>query len=418
MSEYLIGLDIGSSKVCAAVGKLDKNGQLQIVGLTSANCTGIKKAVVIDIESTSEAINNCIEQLQRMVDIKIDKVYLSLPASVSTLINSKGVIAISSDDREIKDSDVDRVLDASKIISISSDKEIVGVVPKQFIVDGYDNVKDPVGMCGSRLEVDAQVVVAQATVMNNLLKSIAKCGLSVEGIVLQPLAISEVVLKKEEKDMGVAVVDVGSETTDISVFKNGSLSYVDMIPVGGNSITNDISLCVNIPFSDAEMLKLKYGNISRSRENFDENIKVQTAYNNVVEVSYTMLNQIIEARVEETLAFVLEKLKKSGYYSEISGIVLVGGGIALLRGIGDLSRDIFEKPVKIGSPEYVGTASPIYVTAVGIVKDVSNNIKTNDSDKEEENELLLKKKRTRHEEDDENNEGFFTKIKQFFGEFF
>lgn len=418
MNEYLVGMDIGTSKICAAVGKVDRQGQLQIIGITSVGCTGLKKGVVVDIDSTSDAIRNCIEQLERMVDIEISNVYISLPGGLCEIINSKGVVAVSSDDREIRESDVDRVLKAARVISIPSDKAIIDVIPEQFIVDGFENIKDPVGMSGLRLEVDAQIVIAQATVVNNLCKSVSKAGLEIEGIVLEPLVVSQVVMRKDELAIGTALVDVGAETTDIAIYKGGNLIHKDSIPLGGNTITNDIAVCLKIPYTEAEKIKIKYGAIEKSQKNYGEKIKVNASYNDVVQVDIEMLTEIIEARVEEIIIFIGKKLYDSGYFDQVSGIVLVGGGLALYKGIEEFARNILNKSIRIGTPEYVGASNPTYSAAVGIVKDILYTIKLNDPS-EALNEDSSKAKpvlSSKNHNKEENS--VISKIKGFFVDFF
>lgn len=420
MNEYIVGIDIGTSKVCAAAGKLDKHGELQIMGTSFAPCNGLKKGIVVDIDNTAEAIKTCIEQLERMVDIQITSAYISLPGGITELVPSKGVVAVSSEDREIKDSDVERVLNAAKIIHITSDKKIIGVEPEQFVVDGYE-VQEPVGMSGIRLEADVNVIIAQTTVVNNLAKSVERAGLKLDGIVLQPTAISKVVLKKEDMEVGTALIDIGAETIDIAVYKSNSLCYTDMIPLGGNTITNDIALCLKIPFSNAEKLKIKYGSVEENVEELDEKIKVNASYNDIIEVDKSMLLDIIKARVEEILGMVLKKLENSGHLREINGVVIVGGGLALLKGIVPLSKEILRKPVKIGVPQYVGAASPIYSVTVGIVKDVINSLKTSYSSEDEDeegNEAIFKKLFANNKEEMKEESSLFSKIKDFFVEFF
>ena len=386
MNEHIVGIDLGSSKICGAVGKISSNGKLQIIGITSVVCSGLNKSVVIDIDSTAEAIKQCVTQLERMTDTQISEGYISLPGGICELVRNTGMIAISSEDREIKQSDVDRVIEAAKLISVPSDKEIVGVEPEQYIVDGYDNIKDPRGMSGVRLEVEAQVVMAQSTVVSNLLKSVKRAGIKVNGIVLQPSAISEAVLRKEEKDMGIALVDVGAETIDISIYKSAKLKYTSILQLGGDNITNDISVCLKVPFSEGERLKLKYGSLVKGKEVDVEKIRVKDSYDNLMEIDNNLLVDIIEARVEELLNLIKRNLLNSGFYKEISGVVIVGGGISLFRGTTELSKEILDKSVRIGSPDYVGAASPIYVTAVGIVVQAVNNLKTSNSLSEESDE--------------------------------
>ncbi|MDP4144659.1 MAG: cell division protein FtsA [Bacillota bacterium] len=418
MSEYIVGIDIGSSKVCAAVGKKSKSGELQIIGLTSVKCKGLKKGVVVDIDHTAESIKNCINQLETMVDMDIKEAYISLPGGIAELVRNKGVIAISSEDREIRQSDIDRANEAAKLIAVSSDKEIVGIEPEQYIIDGYDNIKDPLGMSGVRLEVDAQVIIAQTTVVTNLWKSVSKAGVEVKGIELQPKAASQVALMQEEKELGCALVDVGAETIDLCVFKNNNICFTDMIPYGGNSITSDIALCLKIPFNEAEKLKIKYGDLRINKN--DSKREVEISFNNeVTKIDVDFLNEIIEARVEELLKIIGEKLYASGYYKEIRSLVLIGGGISLFRGITELSKDILSKPARVGSPSYVGAASPLYACSVGIVKDVADSIKFDSNFNLNEDEGSRTKSRSRKIEKEKNEEtGFLSKVKDFLTDFF
>ena len=413
MNEHIVGIDLGSSKICGAVGKISNNGQLQIIGITSVVCSGLNKSVVIDIDNTAEAIKQCVTQLERMTDTQISEGYISLPGGICELVRNTGMIAISDDDKEIKQSDVDRVIEAAKLISIPSDNEIVGVEPEQYIVDGYDNIKDPRGMSGLRLEVEAQVVMAKSTVVRNLLKSVQRAGIKVNGILLGPSAISEAVLKKEEKDMGIALVDVGSATVDISIYESGKLKHTSIVPLGGDSITNDISVCLKVPFSEGERLKLKFGSLVKGKGTEDEKIRVKDSYSNVMEIDNNLLVDIIQARVEELLHLIKRNLVSSGSYKELSGVVIVGGGISLFRGVIELSKHILDKPVRIGSPEYVGAASPIYVTAVGIVVQAVNNIKINNNLSEGLEELKVSRTQNKKE-----NNKFASKVKDFFADFF
>ncbi|MGH4137183.1 cell division protein FtsA [Clostridium sp.] len=417
MKENIVGIDLGSSKICGAVGKISSNGKLQIIGITSVVCSGLNKSVVIDIDSTAEAIKQCVIQLERMTDTQITEGYISLPGGICELVRNTGMIAISSEDREIKQVDVDRVIEAAKLISVPPDKEIVGVEPEQYIVDGYDNIKDPRGMSAERLEVEAQVVMAQTTVVSNLLKSVRHAGIKVNGIVLQPSAIAEAVIRKEEKDMGIAIVDVGAETIDISIYKGAKLKYTSIVQLGGNNITNDISVCLKIPFSEGEKLKLKYGSLVKGKETDTEKIRVKDSYDNFMEIDSNLLVDIIEARVEELLNLIKRNLLNSGYYKEISGAVIVGGGISLFRGTTELSKRILDKPVRIGSPDYVGAASPIYVTAVGIVIQAVNNLKVSSSLSEELDENSYENKWSKNQNKNR-KDGFASKIKGFFADFF
>lgn len=420
MDEYIVGMDIGSSKICAAVGKKDRQEKLQIIGVSSVNCSGLKKGIVVDIDGTAASIKECIEQLERMIDIHITSVYVSLSGGICELVSSKGVIAVSSEDKEIRSKDVDRVLKAARITSIPVNKEIIGVIPKRYIIDGYDNIKDPIGMSGVRLEVDAYVILAQSTIVSNLMKSVHKADLKVAGIVLEPLAIAEIALKKDEVNMGTAIIDVGAEKIDISVYKAGNILHTDVIPFGGRTITKDISICLKIPFSEAEKLKIKYGSVEKLNGITDNKIKVNSSYNEFITVDYSTLVNIIEARVDELLKLVRRKLYEGEYLNDINGIVLVGGGIALLNGVVDLAKKVFDKPVRISSPEYVGAASPVYTTAVGIVKDVLNtpNFKDEQDTLKATSHINTKPKKYKEERQDAESFSVFSKIKGFLSDFF
>lgn len=418
MNDYIVGIDVGTSKICAAVGKLDKYGELTILGISSVECCGLKKAVVVDIDSTAEAIKKCIKKLSKIVDIEIDEAYISLPGGISEIVASTGITAISSEDREIRKSDVDRVLEAAKVISISSDKEIMGIEPQQFIIDGFDNIKDPVGMSGLRLEVKADVLVAQTTVVNNLIKSVNKAGIQVKGIGLQPKVTSKVVLRREEREMGCALVDVGAETIDISIIKNDVICYTGIIPIGGNNITNDIALGLKISFEEAEKLKIKYADLRVNAHNNDaDKFSVKSSFSEETTVDFDFLNEIIEARAEEILDFINEEISKSNYYEQINDLVIVGGGIGLIRGITDFSKKILGKPVRIGSPDYVGAANPVYAAVVGIVKDASDYFKqadiSNKTDLDDESDSMWNQNKKSDE-----NDSIFTRVRNFLADFF
>ncbi|WP_446899426.1 cell division protein FtsA [Clostridium sp. LBM24168] len=425
MNEYIIGIDVGSSNICAAAGKLDKYGKMQIMGITSSSCNGVKKGVVIDIDTTSESIKKCVYDLERMIDIKIEEAYIALPGGLSELIETKGVVAISSEDGEVKENDVKRVLKASKIVTIPNDKEIIGIIPEQYIIDGYDKIKDPIGMSGVRLEVDAQIILAQSSIINNFFKSVNKAGIKVLGLVFEPMAISQVVLKDEEMQRGVALIDIGADSINIYDYEGGKLNNITTIFLGGNSITNDISVCLKIPISSAEALKKKYGIVGAISREKTLKIEVNTDYDNKIQIDYNMLTQIIEARVEEILSIIDNKLRLLNNYENISEIVFVGGGISQIKGIQEFSRNILNKQIRIGAPNYIGASSPMYVTAVGIVEDAANSMINKygrQLDKHRKNDIesmeKWKEKDIKIENKKYENNGFVSKIKEFFTDFF
>jgi cell division protein FtsA len=302
-------------------------------------------------------------------------VYLKIYGGLTTIYKNNGVVAVSREDREITKQDVDRVLQAAKIIAIPSDKEIIDVIPLEYIVDGYGEIKDPVGMAGIRLEVNAAIVTGSVTAIQNMEKCVKKAGLEVEGIIVGPLATGEAVLLKDEKELGVALIDVGAGVTDISVFKYGSLIYSSMIAVGGWHITNDLSIGLKISFEEAENIKKKYGTLEKLSPEKLEPIKIASlAGKSKSATDVNEISDIIEARVSELLMLVYERLEEAKVLEDIvTNVVITGGGISFLKGNIELAQKIFNRNIRIGSPQNIGVATPIYSAGVGVVKYVYNN---------------------------------------------
>jgi len=427
MSENIIGIDIGSSKICAAAGKLDKSGKLKIVGESSVKCTGVKKGLIVDIDDTSECIKKCVTQLEGLIGENIEEAYISFPGVISELIGSKGIIAVSSVDREIKENDIKRVIKAAKDVTVESEKEIVGIIPNQYVIDGHDEIKDPLGMSGLRLELDAQLVVAQSTEVSNMLKSFNQAGIKINGIVFEPMAESEVALKSEEFEMGTALIDIGSDTSNISIFKDGNIVYNDHIPLGGDAITNDIAQCLKVPYSQAEFLKIEYGITGHDAKN-NTLIQIKSEFDNAIKVDLNILKQIIEARIEEILLLIDKKMRKSGKYNGVSGIVILGGGISLFERIEELGKNLFEKPFRVAVIPYTESSNHIYASAIGVVQDVSDRLKTKKNGEEvtlknSKNALLRKNKIKKEIEEDDDDiqeeyNSLMSKIKKFLTEFF
>jgi cell division protein FtsA len=429
MSEYIVGIDIGSSKVSAAAGKFDKLGNLQIIGVTTEKCSGVNKGIVVDIDKTSESIKGCIDQLERMIDDRIEEAYISFPGVISALVPNKGIVAVSSEDKEIKENDIKRVIRAAKIIPISSDREIIDVIPNQYIVDGCENIKDPEGMSGTRLELDALLVTAQSTFASNIMKSLNKADIKVNGIVFEPLASAAAALNVEEIEMGTALLDIGAETTNISIFKDGKLVYSEHVNLGGSTITSDIAIVMKITNSQAEQIKIKYG-----MKGYDSNnntvIQVKADFNNEVTVDLNIVKQIIEARIEEILILLNKKIRGSGYDNAISGMVIVGGGISQFEGIEEFGKSILLMPFRIANLNYPGATNPVYATSVGVVKNVAELLKekpvaeSSEASKSKGKSKGIKKDddfdEDNYDEDDSEreNEGLIGKIKGFFSEFF
>lgn len=420
MNEVVVGVDIGSSKVCTIIGEYNRNNQIQILGVGTSECKGLKKGIIVDIDNAVEAIKNSIDQAERMSNMEINHVFINIAGGHTSLIKNKGIVAVSNEDMEVTPDDVVRAFQAVRIINLPADREIIGVIPLQFIVDGYDHIKDPVGMIGSRLEVEAYVVTAASVSVQNLVRSVERCGIEVSGIVIDPLASSEVILSRDEKEMGTALVDVGGEITDISIFQGENIVFTKVIPIGGCHITNDISIGLKIPVSEAESIKRQYGLASVSMLKSEESIKISSmGGSKTLNVSNRQLVDIMEARVQEIYDLINRVLKESGYKDSISGgVVITGGGLSFIKGSVEVGSAILGLPVRIGMPTYIGVASPIYSTGTGIVKYIlssqKNRITGKHIDDEEEEESITKiKKQTVGK-----GSKILNKIKDFFTDFF
>lgn len=421
MNNVVVSLDIGSSKVCALIAEMNKR-QFNILGVGTSECKGVKKGIIVDIDTTVEAITNAVKQAEQMSNIEIKSVFVNIAGGYTNIYKNKGVIAVSREDREITAEDVKRVMQAAKVVAVPADREIIDIIPEQFIVDGYDEIKDPVGMVGVRLEVDANLIVASCTTVQNIIRSVQKAGLIVDGIIVEPLGTSSVILNEDEKELGTALIDVGAETTDISIFKKGSLIYTKVIPVGGNHITNDISIILKISSADAEKIKKQYGVASVNMIKNDDIIKINNiAGKGQKEVHLMDVAQIIDARLSEMFCLIRKELENSGSLNSLAaGIVITGGGLFNIKGIQDVAQSYFDIPVRFGYPNYIGVASPIYAAAVGIAmyelkqkkgslidhKNIQSHKEiavTNDKDDEEENV---------------EKPNWINKIKEFFADFF
>lgn len=421
MSKHIVAIDIGASKVCASAGFIDNNGDLQVEALATAKCTGVKNSVIISIDDVVKAIVKCKNQLEDILETSIERAYMVIPNAMCEYCKNKGVIAISQESGVIKEKDIKRVLDSSKLMHVSEGKEIIEAIPMEYYVDGYRCYKNPIGMEASRLEVDALVVMAEMEPLDDFIRSVNRAGIKVEGISLQSISLAMACLSREQRNSGVAVVDIGLETVDISVYKNDKTCYNSSMIIGGHNISKDISLCLKVPYNNAEDLKIQYGIVS-DEEKRKESIKVKTSYDDIVEVGLGTLSQIIEARVEQILQIIKTELEKNELYDKISNIVLVGGGITQFKHIIDIAEDIFKMPIEIGMPRHVGALSPVYANVVGVLEDVANSLK----EELEVNEL----NNTEHEESDfeddsdedldeeKNKSGIMNKIKGFLEEFF
>ena len=370
-NELIAGLDLGTTKVCAIVGELVDDG-VDVIGIGSVPSKGLKKGVVVNIESTVQAIKSAIEQAETMAGCEIGNVYAGIAGSHVRGLNKEGVAAIH--DREVDESDVERVLEQSKAIPLPGDRQVIHVLPQEYLVDDQDGITRPVGMNGVRLEVRVHLVTAATTSVQNIIKCCERCDLKVAEIVLEPLASAEAVLSEDEKEIGVAVIDIGGGTTDILVYVGGAPVHTSVIPVGGLNLTSDIAQGLRTPLAEAERIKIKYGCAATSMIEPGETIEVPSVGGRAPrQHPREMLTQIIEPRVEEIFSAVHHELCEAGYIERLGAGVVLCGGSTLLDGMPDLAEEILRMPVRRASPIGVGgladvVKSPAYATAVGLLK--------------------------------------------------
>jgi cell division protein FtsA len=366
-NDYVVSLDIGTSKVRVIIGELS-NGSINIIGVGSSDSEGIKKGAIVDIDLTVQSIRKAVESAERMVGLSIQSVFVGVAGNHIKLQPSQGVVAVSSEDREIGEEDIIRVIDASKVVAIPPEREIIDVVPKQFVVDGLDGITDPSGMIGVRLEMEGLIITGSKTVIHNLLRCIERAGLMIAGIFLQPLAASSLALTKDERAIGVALVDIGAGQTTISIFEQGNLVKTDVIPIGGEYITNDIAIGLRTTTEVAERIKLKHGCAYVDHALEEETFKVPKIGSNTErEVNQVELAHIIEPRVAEMFELIERQIQKMGYHDIPGGYVLTGG-VMSMPGTLEVARYLLNNSVRIAIPDYIGVREAQYTTGVGIIK--------------------------------------------------
>jgi cell division protein FtsA len=368
--ELVIGLDIGTTKICVVVAERTENG-VDIVGIGTHPSRGLRKGVVVDIDATVSSIKHAVEEAELMADCEISSVYAGIAGSHIRAFNSHGVVAVK--DREVAPGDVKRVIDAAKAVSIPMDREVIHVIPQEFIIDDQDGIREPLGMSGVRLEAKIHIVTAAVTSAQNIVKCANKAGLNVIDIVLEPLASAEASLAGDERELGVCLMDIGGGTTDVAVFAEGSIQHTAVLALGGAHISNDIAVGLRTPFDEAERIKKKFG-VSASRFlPTDDVISVPSVGGRRPrEVSRKILCEIIEPRVDEILSLARQTLVKEGLEGSMPSGVVLTGGCSALEGILDLAEEIFEAPVRLGLPIHVGglqdvVRGPMYATGVGLV---------------------------------------------------
>jgi cell division protein FtsA len=370
-SNVLVGLDLGTTKVCAIVGEVKDGGQVDIIGIGISPSHGLKKGVVVNIDSTVESIKKSVQEAELMAGVEINSVFVGISGGHIKGINSRGVAAIKN--REVGSADIARAIDGARAVNIPMDQQILHVLPQEFIIDDQDGIKDPHGMSGTRLDVKVHIITGAVTAIQNIVKSCSRAGLQVNDLVLQPLASSRAVLTSEEQELGVAVVDIGGGTTDMALFREGSLWYTEVLPIGGNHLTNDIAIGLRTPASEAEKIKIKYGCALASLVKHEETLDVPSVGGRPPRLlSRQILSEIMEPRVEELFGMVQQRLKKTGYEDMLASGIVLTGGTALMEGVQDAAERYIGLPIRKGSPKNIGglmdvVNSPVYATGVGLV---------------------------------------------------
>lgn len=373
-NEILVSLDIGTSKIKVIIGEV-LNDSLNIIGVGTANSTGMKKGAVVDIDQTVQSIRTAVEQAERMVDMKIDRVIVGVNGNHIQLQPCHGVVAVSSENREIGNEDVTRVIDAAQVVSIPPEREIIDVVPKQFIVDGLDEITDPRGMIGVRLEMEGTIITCSRTMLHNILKCVERAGLEVIDICLQSIASGSIALSKDEKNLGVALIDVGGGNTTVAVFENDHLVSTSVVPLGGDNITKDISIGLRTTSEDAEEIKINHGHAFYDAASIDETFETSIIGSDQKQTFNQLeISDMIEARLEEIFALAAREIKRMGY-SELPGGFVLTGGCMRMPGALELAQDLFHANVRIAIPDYIGVREPQYTSGVGILKFSYRNAK-------------------------------------------
>ena len=367
----IIGLDIGTSKVVAIVGEVNPDGEIEIIGLGSNPSRGLKKGVVVNIESTVQSIQRAIEEAELMAGCQIQSVYAGIAGSHIRSINSHGIVAIR--EREVSTGDLDRVIDAARAVAIPADQRVLHILPQEFIIDDQEGIREPIGMSGVRLEAKVHLVTGAVGAAQNIIKCVRRCGLEVDDIILEQLASSYAVLTDDEKELGVCLVDIGGGTTDIAVFTDGAIRHTAVIPIAGDQVTNDIAVALRTPTQHANEIKVKYACALRQLANPDEAIEVPSVGDRPPrKLSRQTLAEVVEPRYEELLSLVQAELRKSGFEEMIAAGVVLTGGSSKMEGAVDLAEEIFHVPVRLGFPQYVSglsdvVSNPIHATGVGLL---------------------------------------------------
>lgn len=367
----LVALDIGTSKIVTLVAEITPEDTLNLIGMGSHPSRGLKKGVVVNIESTVNAIQRSLEEAELMADAKIREVITGIAGSHIKSFNSHGMVAIK--DKEVQQYDIDRVIETARAVNIPMEQQVLHILEQEFIIDGQGGVRQPLGMSGMRLEVKVHIVTGAVSAAQNIMKCVRRCGLEVRDLMLQPLASADAVLLDDERDLGVCLVDIGGGTTDIAVFTDGAIKHTSVIPIAGDQITNDIAMALRTPTKDAEELKIAHGVALRQLASASEMIEVPgVGERGPRELSRQTLAEVIEPRVEELYSLIQRELRSSGLEELLSSGIVITGGSALMKGMVELGEEVFHMPVRVGLPQYSGALAevvrnPRYATAMGLL---------------------------------------------------
>jgi cell division protein FtsA len=374
-NSYIVGLDIGTKKVAVIIGEVTEEKKVEIIGIGTAESRGLRKGVVVNLDATVDAIKKAQEEAELMAGVEIDAAFIGISGAHIKSFNSRGVIAVSGKNREIGREDIKRVIDQSKAVSIPPDREIIHIIPQEFVVDEQDGIKDPLGMNGIKLEVNVHIVTGATTSVQNLRTCVTRAGIEIEQVVLSQIATSSSVLTHDEKELGVGLIDIGGGTTEVAIFERGSLWYTSVIPIGGDNFTNDIAVGLRTPIPDAEKIKKKYGCVSHPLVEEQETIEVPTVGRGKKPrvLSRQLLADIIHPRAEEIFRLVDNDIKRMGYEKSLNSGIVLTGGTALLDGLEEVAEEIFDLPVRRGDPSGVGglvdrVSTPDYATTVGLIQ--------------------------------------------------
>ena len=367
----VVGLDIGTSKIVAIVGELQSDGGVEVIGLGSHPSHGLKRGVVVDMASTEQAIQRAVEEAELMAGCEIHSVFAGISGNHIGSLNSDGTVAIK--DKEVSEGDVDRVLDAARAVPVAADQKILHVLPQEYVIDNQDGIRQPIGMAGVRLEAHVHVVTAALSATQNIGKCVARCGLTVDELIMQPLAASHAVLTADERDLGVCLIDIGAGTTDIAVFTDGAIRHTACIPIAGDQVTNDIAVALRTPTQHAEEIKIKYACALEQLARNDETIQVPSVGDRTSRrLARQTLAQVVEARYRELFTLILAELRRSGLENMVAAGLVMTGGASKIEGAEELAEEIFHMPVRLAKPQYVSglsdvVSNAIHATGVGLL---------------------------------------------------